>query len=294
MEFNFRSFNRTEHQFFKKMQYLIVDNCYDPYCRNRYLKYINENEIKAIYSQDYDLSYLSECPSVEAVIADRESNRLEALYSLKRLKMLALSTDDEKFDYTKLSSELTFLFMQGDSKNKSWLDLSSLKGLSFSDYSQKDLSLMEKFQGKDELSFFEIDCSFAKFLSLNGLSNFSHLKSLILSYCRKLKDFSELTKCKEIEELLLYDDPHVDDFDFSQLVTLKKFHLYDKETVRKKKALPSISFLDAMPLLEEFETDRIILDGGVKRLLKLREAKLYTWKSFYNIKKNNPMNPLNQ
>ena len=76
------TFNST----WKNKPFLIVDNCYDPYTRNKYLKYINDNGVKYLVSQDYDLSYLLDCPKVEFVLCSSESNHLEALYSLHNLK----------------------------------------------------------------------------------------------------------------------------------------------------------------------------------------------------------------
>lgn len=76
----------TNNSAWKEKSFLVVDNCYDLYTRNQYIKYINDNEVKYIASQDYDLSYLSDCPDIEFLLCSSESNHLEALYSFAQFK----------------------------------------------------------------------------------------------------------------------------------------------------------------------------------------------------------------
>lgn len=284
MEFTYFNFCNTAHSFWSKQRYLIVDNCYDPYVKNRYREYINGNHVKYIFSRDNDLSYLEEFPFVEGVIADRESYNLNSLYLLKDLKMLYLNTTDLSFNYSKLSNSVEQLFFDGDISNFSWLKMLKLKGVSFSNYGIKDLSWIKNFLSKENITFFEITCSLGKFISTAGIEDLVNCKELVFDYCRKLKDISAIYSLSNLEDLRFSDNPKVELEDFSSFPKLQKLYLVDSETERKR-AIENLNFLDDLPRLKSFVTDYIILDGNVKRLLSLQEARLFTWKNYYNAPK---------
>ena len=275
----------TFHPIWKNKRFYIVDNCYDPYTRNKNLKFINDNQIKCIVSQDNDLSYLSECPDIEFVICSSESNHLETLYKLRKLKGLSLSTDDTDFDFSKLTASLSFLHTKYESHNKSWLNNTAISTLSLYDYETENLSWLSELRNKNKLELFEID-SYRKFRSLIGLKALSNIKVLILNYCRQLTDITEIYSLDSLQVLHFYDNPRVKQLDLHRLTTLTELYLIDWETL-KPKTVDSLSFISSLPNLQTFWSNYNIKDGDLSLLLGLSDVEIFQDRSHYNIKRKN-------
>ena len=281
-EIKFNGFN-TNITAWKKSSFLIVDNCYDSYIKNQYLKYINDNGVKFIASQDHDLSYLSDCPDIEFVLCSHESNHLEALYSLRNLKGLWLATDDTAFDFSKLSPTLSFLRTKYERQNKSWLYHGSITDLSLDDYATENLLWLSEMKNKDKVRTFEIYTSYGKFRSLKGIKELSNLEVLILDYCRKLTDIAEITELTKLKVLQYYDNPRATKLPLDSLTTLEKIYLIDRETSTPG-TIETLGFINYLPNLHTFWSNYNVLDGDLSLLLRLKDVDIFPDRKHYNLK----------
>ena len=267
----------------EKKRLLLVDNCYDLYTRNQYLKYINDNNVTHIISQDYDLSYLSDCPNVEFVVCSPESNHLDALYSLHNLKGLSLSTDDNSFDFSKLSPTLSFLRTRYERQNKSWLNCNTISELSLFGYETKNLLWLSELKNKRNLKTLEIYTSYRKFCTLNGLKELVNLEVLILDYCRQLSDIEEITELSKLKVLQCSDISSAKDLPLDCLKTLEELYLIDL-AITKPRSIDTLSFLKSMPQLHTFWSNYNILDGDLSLLLRLKDVDIFPDRKHYNLK----------
>lgn len=266
------------------MTFLHIDNAYELRRKIRYIDFINQHNIKNIYSQDYDISYLKECPRVEFVVLSKEAYNLDVLYQLENLKGLVLATDDLEFDFSKLSNKFSTLFTSYESKNKTWLNSVTITGLSFSDFRTLNLNFLSKLTNKDNLKFFEIGFSYAKFQSLKGIENIANIESLILNYCRQLKDISDIYQLKKLRFLRLSDNPKCREIDYTKFTNLEELYLVDTERTESYK-IKSIDFIQKLKKLKVFETDYNILDGDLTPLLRLKHSDIFQDRKHYNLKK---------
>lgn len=263
--------------------WFVVDNCYDPYTRNKNLTYIREHGITKIWSKDDDISYLQELPHTEAVRCSRESVHLDTLYTLPHLKILSLETDDASFDFSKLSSKLSYLLTKFEKKNKSWQNHSSITGLTLQDYETDDFSWANGYANSQQIRVLQVECSFRKFKSCRGLHAFANLEFLNLDYCRQLEDIDDLYALSHLRVLHWHDNPKIAEFHFEALTSLEELYLIDKEVEHPKK-LPSVSFVKLLPKLKVFHTNRIIQDGDLSPLLSLEDVDIFQDRKKYNVR----------
>lgn len=281
-EIKYQPFN-THTCTWKRIRLLLVDNCYDRYIRNQYVKYINDNKVTHIISQDDDLSYLADCPNIEFIACSPESNHLDTLYSLRNLRGLSFWTNDNSFDFSKLSPTLLFLRTKYESENKSWLNNSTISELSLIEYETENLLWLSKLKNKITLKTFEIYVSYRKFCALNGLKELVNLEGLILDYCRQLSDIVEITKLPNLKTLQFFDIPRVKDLPLDCLKTLEELYLIDMESTRTH-SLDSLSFLKSMPKLHTFWSNYNILSGDLNLLLRLKDVDTFPDRKHYNLK----------
>lgn len=123
--------------------------------------------------------------------------------------------------------------------------------------------------------------------TLDGIRLFGQLKRVILDYCLKLKNISDLkffanslkclriTDCNKINEL---SDT------LSELLAIESIHLSTSQTNCVNK-LPSVCFVDKLVRLKSFLTDYQIEDGNLKPLLKIKEVDILKFYKSYNLQK---------
>jgi len=278
-----RSIN-TQIPTLQDKQLLIVDNYYDEYIKLQYLKHIRASGIKYIWSQDNDLSYLSEMPDIECIAASNEAVSIEALYALNELKYLCLGTDNLEFDYALLSASLEYLHTKYETANKSWLNLETLKALEFTDFSTVDLQLLHSCKSKQQIEQFAVNVSFGKFKALNGIEALANLKFLGLNYCRRLEDITAIKQLKKLKTLHIFDAiQRLNLLPVFELTNLEELYLISGDEGGKK-TINSIKLLNNLPNLKRCVTNYNILDGDLKPLLKLEHAEIIEDKNHYNLK----------
>lgn len=282
-EIKFTGLN-TLHPVWKDKRYFVAENCNDPNARAKNVACIYENHIKYIFSQSCDLGFLADCPDAEFVICPPGSTSLQTLCGLKKLKGLALATDDLSFDFAALES-LEFLSTSPEAKNKSWLRSESLSALSFPEYRLPDLSLLGGSDYGENLRYLEILFSPARFRSLGGIGALTRLKSLAVTGCSRLADARELFTLSSLKTLVLSDNPRLKEFEWDKLVSLEELRLWDSQTARARR-LPTLAFLRSMPAMKRFSTDWVVEDGDLTPLLALEDADVCRDHRHYNLKRS--------
>ena len=64
---------------------IILDDAYDLYKRNQYIKYIKEKSINYLYCQDLDMNLLASFPDMEFITIPEDAENIEGVYNLKLL-----------------------------------------------------------------------------------------------------------------------------------------------------------------------------------------------------------------
>ena len=82
----------TQNHLFGKVNGIHVDDMYDIYKRKEQLDYMIENKIDYVYSQDYDISYLAEIPTIKYLELNEDVENIKTLYLLINLEGLVISS----------------------------------------------------------------------------------------------------------------------------------------------------------------------------------------------------------
>lgn len=260
--------------FFTNLNIVKIDDAYDLYKKKKYMEYIETNNIKCIFSQDNDLSYLNDCPFIQYLILPKEAERLDALYELKEVFGLKIySSVFNRLDLSKFPF-LKELCLICDEK----VDLTKvifIRKLSIIHYAGK-LNFVEF----SNLNFLEISNS-KRIEELGVLPK--NLQYLILDYCQALKNISSIEDIK-LKELSIFDCNNIDNLEKviisqKELISLK---LYNKET-NSKSNISSLSILNSLRKLKYFDTDYKILDYDLYPLKRLEDVNILRWYKKYNM-----------
>ena len=271
-------FKKEYDYFLCKESGIVIDDAYDLYKKNEYKKYIINNNISFIRSQDNCIDYLSEMPDIKYVSLPSDVEDLSVLYELKKLDGICLSSSAyNRLDLSRIKT-LSKLEIEFDSKlDKELLDVEELKLVGIWYFPKlSDLKFGNRLK-KLELSIFK---------NLKILENIPlSLNSLTLDYCSKLRDVSLIANFNNLLELKIYDCNKIENLYESliQLKCIESLELFNKET-QIINHLKSISFMNNMANLNHFISDYIIDDNDLKPLLKVKNKELFTWRARYNIK----------
>ena len=266
----------TYNDFFQKESGIVIDDAYDLSKKNAYYKYIEENAIKFVHSQDNDISNLLYFPLIEYISIPRDAYNIECLYQLIHIKGIRIyvslfnKLDVSRFKYLE---KLDLVF---DEKLKN--ELPNVRHLKLEVYSyEPDLCCVHNAQSLKEL-YLE---SFKKIDRLENINE--ELVSLSLDYCLKLKDISSIVKCKNLERLCIIDCNKIEGLYecLGECKSIKELKLYSKET-NKINHLKSLNFIEKTPI-KQFKTDYIIDDNDLTPLKKLDDVIILRWKNEYNL-----------
>lgn len=268
--------NCDKNLFFDNKLGVEIDDAYDAYKRNNYIKYVNENCVDMIFSRDYDLSYLKDMPSIKFVILNDEIENFEILYEMQNLIGIKI--------YASLLNKLEINRMK------------FLKYLSI--IVDEDISLL-KYHHLEALEL--INCNtIPDFMMFNNLVRLSivNCNSIIsigeipntiqfvnLDYCLKLNDISGLLNSKNLKILQIYDCNNITNVCnvIKSCSNLEKLHIYNK-TLKSKNTFNSLDFLNNLCNITVFKTDYKVNDNDLKPLLNLKDATIYKWCKKYNLR----------
>ena len=241
---------------------IILDDAYDLYKRNEYLKYVKENSVNYLRCQDVDMNLLAFFPDIEFITIPDEAENIEGVYNIKKLKGLEITARNlELLDLSRFSW-LEYLIIHDHS------DIESIKSISVD----------------SELETLHLEFCYG-LKTLDGVQSFSKLNKLVLDYCLKLEDISaimfcahsmkhfRITDCNKIKELTVV---------LSNLFNLETLYLSACETNRTN-ILSSVKFIQRLKELKDFMTDYKIEDGDLTPLLKVNNVEILKFYKHYNL-----------
>ena len=263
---------------------IILDDAYDLYKKNQYVKYVNENSINYLRCQDVDMNLLVFFPDIEFITVPEDAENINAIYNLKKLKGLEISTKNfNKLDLSRLDN-LEYLVLYDYSKKCQ--ELQSCKNLKHLVIVHSNITDLNCISANCNLESLHLNFCYG-LRSLTGIQSFSNLSKLELEYCLKLEDISEVTSLgNSIKYLSITDCNRVKELysSLSKLLMLETLYLTSFQT-SKVNSLPSIDFIENLLKIKKFMTDYKILDGDLTALLTVEEVDILKFYRQYNLKK---------
>lgn len=248
----------TQSHLFGKVNGIHVDNMYDIYKRKEQLAYMIENKVDYVYSQDYDISYLAEIPTIKYLELNEDVENIETLYLLNNLEGLVISSKYiNDIDFTKLPKINKIII--GHSNKESINVGTNVKELRINSYDFADLT---KINGSNSLEKLHIFYG-PKLRSLEGIERFPNLKEIILNSCYVLHKISSIYNCSNLIKLSIHDCNKIKDlFDtISRIRNIEEINLYNTETWVKN-TITDLSFLNNLTKLKYLKTDYKIIDNS--------------------------------
>ena len=100
---------------------IILDDAYDLYKRNQYIKYIKEKSINYLYCQDLDMNLLASFPDMEFITIPEDAENIEGVYNLKLLTGLEITANKLKLLDLSYFSNLEYLVIHDYSSKQNLL-----------------------------------------------------------------------------------------------------------------------------------------------------------------------------
>lgn len=208
---------------------------------NEEVRYINENNIKSVYLTYFkskaitDLDFFKETSFIEKINLNDMDIDYSGLYHLHNLKHALLSIKNKRqyLDYS-IFKNLEYLSIDWYTQFPDFTKNVKLKKLAISKFKPKSKSFIElklpdrlqnleitesnvlDFNGLELANLIKFEGYYCNCLqSFEGIKGIKKsLKTLILDYCPKLKDYDDLEQLKQIEKLILGDCGEISDLEF--------------------------------------------------------------------------------
>ena len=232
-----------------------------------HIEYIRQNNVKSAIVIAEDISFLNQCPSLEALWIKPAYNAEEfdysPLYKMNNIKWLHCETIYggiyHNTKYTSIDySHFTNLETLRACDKKGHLNIDKAKNVSTLCLWEvpKDKNLKGVLPGN---SVVDLSITHSSIHTLEGIETADKLSKLELCYCRKLNDISILSHCAEtLTDLIIDHCGNLED-----LSVLNELHNLESLTLRGNNNIENISFLHQMPKLKRFECKVNILDGDL-------------------------------
>lgn len=268
-------------RFGSEIKGIILDNAYDTYCKNRYIDYMQKDEITYLLCQDVDMSLLKDFKKTEYLTVPEEAENLGALCDLDKIKGLELTAACLAQIDLNWFPLLEILVVHGQPVKKITCD--KIRKIYCCQWAMKELT--DFISAKNLKSLHLEYCT--KLESLNGLKCLQNLETLEIDYCLNLKNLIALEEIAEsLKELSITDCNKINEYHaFSKLKKLEILYLTRFQT-NKTGTIDSIKFIDLLPNLQRFMTDYRIEDKDLTPLLKLKEATILRFYKDYNVQEN--------
>ena len=259
-----------------------------PELYNEYVQYINKYNLTQAIIYMPTLDILNECPSLKFIkvapsVDSAEKYDFSPLYGRE---FKSLTCFNEYYTYGKSNvgivdfSKIIGIEELKINVNKGTLNynrIESLKSLLIGDYKSTNSDLSDLFVSTelDTLQLIE-----GKMISLNGIERSSKMQYLDIIYCRRLEDISALSKVRHsIKSLNISNCSKIKDFSvFYELTNLERLEIWGNNTI------PSLDFVKYMPNLKTLFLEINIEDGDITPCLGLHSAKLMKNRKHYNLK----------
>jgi len=263
------------------------------------IDYIRDHQIEKAAIYRYDLSFLSECPTLKYVdvfapcdagVFPPAEEKLEfdmsALYSLPEVLSLNCgnvygfkSNHIAQIEFEKIKGLQDLSFTQSK-KHQNAQAIQGLKSLHIYGYDEAGHGIKELFSGEELDTLCMTAC---KVQTLEGIEKAEKMQCLYLRNNRKLQDIHALESVSRTLKALVIDRcPQIKDF--SILAKLKSLEYLCLEGGIM---LENLSFIKEMENLKNVRLDvKDIRDGDLTPLLRISSAQCVTIKRHYNLKES--------
>ena len=264
---------------------IILDDAYDLYKRNQYLKYVKENSINYLRCQDVDMNLLASFPDIEFITIPEDAENIEGIYQIRKLKGLEITA--EKLELLDLSyfSYLEYLIIHDYSRGRNLLiNCKQLKHLCII---HSNIANLKTISMSSNLESLHLEFCY-NLKTLDGIQSFGQVCRLVLDYCLKLENIFEIkfftnslkylriTDCNKIQEL---------SYILPKLVELEKLHISTSQTNCINK-LDSVGFVEKLVKLKSFVSNYKIEDGDLKPLLNIESVDILKFYKHYNLRED--------
>lgn len=227
---------------------------------------INTQKIKKAIVIAENISFLHACPGLEylSIIPSHTCRKFDfsPLYAMTNLKWLFLVTafgpDDKKFAHVDCSKLSNVRRLSVDGKQKEFFadGLCNLRSLFLHSgaFHHENLDVLHDCTNIRNLWFTQ-----DPICSLSGIEQLTSLKRLELDLCSKLEDISALASCGETLTWLTIQSCNKIK-DFSVLSKLKNLEYL---TIKGNNAIPNLSFIKQMPNLKQLLFTIKVEDGDL-------------------------------
>lgn len=248
-----------------------------------HIDFVNEHHLEKAVIIAEDISFLTECPSLQflqIIPADNVKNfDYSPLYKLKNLAGLNCATEyglhlseTTQVDYSHFSNVVD-LDIAGHG-HICTEQLETIRRLNVSRHPAKRISQIVASPVLKSLSVTQ--CSIR---SLEGISKVKALSELSLWYNRSLSDVSDLFHHdKSLRMLSIGSCPKIADFSF-----LEQFDNLEYLELSGSNSLPNLKFLSAMKALKCFTFDMNVLNGDLTPCLDIPCVHLLRNRKHYNL-----------
>lgn len=261
---------------------IVLDDAYDIYKRNRYVDFVNKNQIVYIQSRDVDMRLLSNFHHIKYLTVPEEAEFLESLACLRELRGLEITAQCLLKVNLDWFPQLDCIVIHGQPHER--IQCNTINSLYCIQWTMKDLSCLSDLR---ELKFLCLDfCS--RLETLQGIEHLSELQELNLDYCLHLKDIDCIAGLSDsLKKLVITDCNAIKDFNgLKNLGDLETLYLTRFQTQGTGK-IASLKFLDYMSNLKYFMTNYRINDNDLQPLLRLKDATILKYFSGYNVAEHN-------
>jgi hypothetical protein len=248
-----------------------------------HIDFINEHHLKKAVVIAEDISFLSQCPSLQylqIIPADNaRSFDYSPLYQLKYLAGLNCATEyglhfseATQIDYSHFPN-IVDLDISGCG-HRCTDRITSIQRLNVSRHPAKKL-----FQIVESPRLKSLNMTQCSIQSLDGISKAEALYELSLWHNRSLSDVSGLSSHnKSLRRLSIGSCPKITDFSF-----LKQFDNLEYLELVGSNSLPDLSFLLSLKSLKAFTFDMNVLDGDLTLCLNIPRVNLLRYRKHYNL-----------
>ncbi len=253
---------------------------------DEHIQFINDHRVNKAIIIAESLEFIRECPSIQAfMIIPADSAPIpfdyQPLYQSNCLYLdcrTSYGGSTEPFhteiDYSFLP-QLKGLRIFGSGHNN-YAKLKNLETLWIS--KKPEIKAFPTLAAFDTLKY--INISQCGLTSLAGISGFSKLMSIDLSYNRSLSTLNDLVNISSnLRELTIMNCPKIHDFTFLSRLT----HLHVLNLIGNNK-IPDLSFLEQMNQLDTFRFSMDIVDGDLSICQNIKFVRCLRHRKHYNLK----------
>lgn len=264
---------------------IILDDAYDLYKKNQYVKYVKENSINYLRCQDVDMNLLTFFPNIEFITIPEDAENIEGVYNLRMLKGLEITAN--KLEFLKLSyfSNLEYLIIHNYSKERNLLiNCKQVKHLCIV---HSNITSLKTISVNGCLESLHLEFCY-NLKTLDGIQLFGRLSKIVLDYCLKMDNISDIKLfANSLKDLRITDCNKIQGLSYilSELVELENLHISTSQTNCVNK-LRSVRFVEKLTKLKSFVTDYKIEDGDLKPLLNIENVDVLKFYKHYNLRED--------